>query len=106
MGQPNYAGNIIVNLANLPEFLRKPILQKRLAEFFSMSDEDKKEIINKVSKNFDESSEEEIYNDSKDEVINIKSLLKEKQSKEKMKLVALKESSNKSESLLNQKRKK
>jgi hypothetical protein len=46
MAQPNYAGNIIVNLANLPEFLRKPILQKRLEEFFSMSDEDKKEIIN------------------------------------------------------------
>lgn len=46
MAQPNYAGSIIVNLANLPEFLRKPILQKRLTEFFSMSDEDKKEIIN------------------------------------------------------------
>ncbi len=46
MAQPNYAGNIIVNLANLPEFLRKPILQKRLIEFFSMSDDDKKEIIN------------------------------------------------------------
>jgi hypothetical protein len=46
MAQPNYAGNIIVNLANLPEFLRKPILQKRLTEFFSMSQEDKKEIIN------------------------------------------------------------
>ncbi len=42
----NYAGNIIVNLANLPEFLRKPILEKRLSEFFSMSQEDKKEIIN------------------------------------------------------------
>ena len=41
----NYAGNIIVNLANLPEFLRKPILEKRLLEFFSMSHEDKKEII-------------------------------------------------------------
>lgn len=42
----NYAGNIIVNLANLPEFLRKPILEKRMSEFFSMSQEDKKEIIN------------------------------------------------------------
>jgi hypothetical protein len=42
----NYAGNIIVNLAGLPEFLRKPILEKRLLEFFSMSKEDKKEIIN------------------------------------------------------------
>ncbi|MDE1765743.1 MAG: hypothetical protein KGI27_05615 [Thaumarchaeota archaeon] len=46
MSQPNYAGNIIVSLANLPEFLRKPILQKRLSEFFSMSREDKQEIIN------------------------------------------------------------
>lgn len=46
MSEPNYAGNIIVSLANLPEFLRKPILQKRLSEFFSMSKEDKAEIIN------------------------------------------------------------
>ncbi len=46
----NYAGNIIVNLANLPEFLRKPILEKRLLEFFSMSQEDKKEIINNALK--------------------------------------------------------
>lgn len=46
MSEPNYAGNIIVSLANLPEFLRKPILQKRLSEFFSMSEEDRKEIIN------------------------------------------------------------
>ncbi|MGC1708221.1 MAG: hypothetical protein WA799_00255, partial [Nitrosotalea sp.] len=46
MSEPNYAGNIIVSLASLPEFLRKPILQKRLSEFFSMSKEDKMEIIN------------------------------------------------------------
>lgn len=46
MSSPNHAGNIIVNLAGLPEFLRKPILHKRLSEFFSMSQEDKKEIIN------------------------------------------------------------
>ncbi|MGI0060029.1 MAG: hypothetical protein ACREBJ_09705 [Nitrosotalea sp.] len=46
MSSPNYAGNIIVNLAGLPEFLRKPILHKRLSEFFSMSQGDKKEIIN------------------------------------------------------------
>jgi len=43
--EPNYAGNIIVNLASLPDFLRKPILKKRLIEFFSMSDQDKKEVI-------------------------------------------------------------
>ena len=46
MSSPNHAGNIIVNLAGLPEFLRKPILKKRLTEFFLMNQEDKKEIIN------------------------------------------------------------
>jgi hypothetical protein len=46
MSSPNHAGNIIVNLAGLPEFLRKPILKKRLSEFFSMNQDDKNEIIN------------------------------------------------------------
>jgi hypothetical protein len=46
MSTANHAGNIIVNLAGLPEFLRKPILKKRLTEFFSMNQEDKNEIIN------------------------------------------------------------
>jgi len=46
LSEPNYAGNIIVSLASLPEFLRKPILRKRLIEFFSMSSSDKMEIIN------------------------------------------------------------
>ncbi len=46
LSEPNYAGNIIVSLANLPEFLRKPILKKRLMEFFSMSPSEKMEIIN------------------------------------------------------------
>ena len=46
MAGPNYAGNIIVNLANLPDFLRSPILKKRMTEFFSMSDSEKLEIIN------------------------------------------------------------
>jgi hypothetical protein len=46
LSEPNYAGNIIISLANLPEFLRKPILKKRLIEFFSMSPSDKMEIIN------------------------------------------------------------
>ncbi|MGI9567353.1 MAG: hypothetical protein ACR2LL_10125 [Nitrosopumilus sp.] len=46
MAGPNYAGNIIVNLANLPDFLRKPILRKRMMEFFSLSEPEKKEIIN------------------------------------------------------------
>ena len=46
MSEPNYAGNIIIVLANLPDFLRKPILTKRMTEFFSMSDSEKSEIIN------------------------------------------------------------
>ena len=46
MAGPNYAGNIIVNLANLPDFLRKPILKKRMMEFFTLSEPDKNEIIN------------------------------------------------------------
>ena len=46
MAGPNYAGNIIVILANLPDFLRIPVLKKRMVEFFSMSDVEKKEIIN------------------------------------------------------------
>lgn len=46
MAGPNYAGNIIVILANLPDFLRVPVLKKRMVEFFSMSDAEKKEIIN------------------------------------------------------------
>jgi len=46
LSEPNYAGNIIVILANLPDFLRKPILKKRMMEFFSMSEPDKSEIIN------------------------------------------------------------
>ena len=45
MSSSNHAGNIIINLAGLPEFLRKPILHTRLLEFFSMNQEDKKEII-------------------------------------------------------------
>ena len=45
MSAPNFAGNIIVNLASLPDFLRTPILKKRMTEFFSKNDEDKSEII-------------------------------------------------------------
>lgn len=45
MSEPNYAGNIIVILANLPEFLRTPILKKRMLEFFSMSELERVEII-------------------------------------------------------------
>lgn len=42
----NFAGNIIINLANLPDFLRNPILKKRMIEFFSLPDDEKIEIIN------------------------------------------------------------
>ena len=45
LSEPNYAGNIIINLASLPDFLRKPILKKRMMEFFSMSEPEKSEII-------------------------------------------------------------
>ncbi len=46
MSEPNYAGNIIIILANLPDFLRTPILKKRMLEFFTMSELDRLEIIN------------------------------------------------------------
>lgn len=46
MTEPNYAGNIIVILANLPDFLRIPVLKKRMMEFFSMTEMEQKEIIN------------------------------------------------------------
>ena len=46
MSEENFAGNIIVNLASLPDFLRTPILKKRMIEFFSMNDSEKIEIIN------------------------------------------------------------
>ncbi|BDQ30253.1 MAG: hypothetical protein K5798_02230 [Nitrosopumilus sp.] len=42
----NFAGNIIINLANLPDFLRNPILKKRMMEFFSLPELDQKEVIN------------------------------------------------------------
>ena len=45
MSEPNFAGNIIINLASLPDFLRTPILKKRMTEFFSKNQDDKTEII-------------------------------------------------------------
>ncbi|AJM93292.1 hypothetical protein [Nitrosopumilus piranensis] len=42
----NFAGNIIVNLANLPDFLRNPILKKRMIEFFTLTKPDQDEVIN------------------------------------------------------------
>jgi len=46
LSEPNYAGNIIVVLANLPDFLRTPILKKRMIEFFSMDEAEKIQLIN------------------------------------------------------------
>jgi len=46
LSEENFAGNIIVNLASLPDFLRSPILKKRMLEFFSMNEAEKTEIIN------------------------------------------------------------
>jgi hypothetical protein len=46
LSEPNYAGNIIVVLANLPDFLRIPILKKRMIEFFSMDEAEKIQLIN------------------------------------------------------------
>lgn len=40
-----HAGNIIQILASLPDFLRKPMLQSRLKEFYSMDDVTKRETI-------------------------------------------------------------
>ena len=46
MAGENFAGNIIVNLASLPDFLRNPILKKRIVEFFSLAEPERKEVIN------------------------------------------------------------
>jgi hypothetical protein len=46
MAGENFAGNIIVNLANLPDFLRNPILKKRMIEFFTLGEPEKNEVIN------------------------------------------------------------
>jgi len=45
MVEQNFAGNIIINLASLPDFLRNPILKKRMIEFFSLSEAEQKEVI-------------------------------------------------------------
>jgi len=46
VSEPNFAGNIIVNLASLPDFLRKTILKKKMTEFFLLPEPEKHEIIN------------------------------------------------------------
>lgn len=41
----NHAGSIIVSLASLPDFLRRPILSRRVGEFFGMPEAEKAEIV-------------------------------------------------------------
>src|SRR5918997_6062842 len=41
----NTASNIIQILADLPDFLRKQMLQNRLKEFYEMNDDEKSEVI-------------------------------------------------------------
>ncbi|MDI1494986.1 MAG: hypothetical protein K8823_292 [Cenarchaeum symbiont of Oopsacas minuta] len=50
MTEENYAGNIIVALANLPDFLRKPMLKKRLIEFYTLDQAEKDSIVNNALK--------------------------------------------------------
>lgn len=45
MSDSNIAGNIIQILAGLPEFLRKPMLKNRLAEFFALPEDERKETV-------------------------------------------------------------
>lgn len=42
----NVASNILQILADLPDFLRKPMLQHRLKEFYEVNDDEKCETIN------------------------------------------------------------
>jgi hypothetical protein len=42
----NIASNILQILADLPDFLRKPMLQHRLKEFYEVNDDEKCETIN------------------------------------------------------------
>ena len=42
----HHSKNIITNLASLPDFLKKPMLKGETMRFFSMKDDEKKEIVN------------------------------------------------------------
>jgi len=44
-GADNYAGNIISTLAGLPDFLRKPILRRRMSEFPALPADEQDEIV-------------------------------------------------------------
>ena len=45
MSDNKAAGNIILILASLPDFLRKPMMQARLKEFFNMAEAERQETI-------------------------------------------------------------
>lgn len=45
MSEQNHAGSIIISLASLPDFLRKPILSRRMSEFFSSDPQERSTII-------------------------------------------------------------
>ena len=45
MSEENYAGNIIISLANMPDFLRTPILKKRITEFYTLDEVEQKNIV-------------------------------------------------------------
>ena len=45
MSEENYAGNIIISLANMPDFLRTPILKKRITEFYTLDEVEQKSIV-------------------------------------------------------------
>ena len=45
MSAESHAGSIIVSLASLPDFLRRPILARRVAEFMGMDEAEKAGII-------------------------------------------------------------
>ena len=45
MSEENYAGNIIISLANMPDFLRTPILKKRITEFYTLDEVEQKRFI-------------------------------------------------------------
>lgn len=44
-GTDNYAGNIIAALAGLPDFLRKPILRRRMSEFPALPADEQDEMV-------------------------------------------------------------
>ena len=45
MVDPEHSKNIILTLAGLPDFLRKSMLEKRLAEFYTLGHDEQRDII-------------------------------------------------------------